>query len=337
LERFTDGKLNDPSVNLVVKTWKSMTTFIIRRILYIFPVCFGILLATFLIKSIIPTDVVTQMYMGKMSDVQAKAAVENIRHQFHLDEPMIVQLGYYINDVFHGNLGISIRTRQPVTDELLYRYVNTLKLAFTSLIIGILIGVSSGIISAYFKDTWIDFLSMVTGMFGLSMPAFFFGLILIIIFCVDLKWLPIVVLGQGNWKQLILPSLNLGLILSASLSRITRSSMLEVLNQDYIRTARAKGLPERLVVFKHALRNALLPVVTIIGLQVGELLGGAFIIENVFAWHGIGELGVNAIRWKDFTITQGIILISAGTYVIVNLVVDILYKFINPRIRLTEK
>lgn len=311
-----------------------MTAYIIRRILYLIPVCLGILLATFMIKALIPTDVVTQMYMGKMSDEQAKVAIENIRHQFHLDEPMIVQFGYYIKDLLHGDLGISIRTRQPVINELKYRYVNTLKLTFFSLIIGIVIGISTGIISAYYKDTWIDFLAMITGLFGLSMPAFFFGLILIIIFSVQLKWVPVIAIGQGNWKQLILPSLNLGLILAASLSRITRSSMLEVLNQDYIRTARAKGLPERLVIFKHALRNALLSVVTIIGLQIGGLLGGAFIIENVFAWHGIGELGVNAIQWKDFTITQGIILMSAGTYVIVNLIVDILYKFINPRISL---
>ena len=312
-----------------------MAAYIIRRIFYMIPVCFGILIATFIIKSLIPTDVVTEMYMGVISDANAKVAVENIRHQFHLDEPMIVQFGYYVNDLLHGDLGISVRTRQPVIDELGYRYINTIKLTFASLLVGTVIGLSTGILSAYFKDTWIDFLSMVAGLFGLSMPAFFFGLILIIIFCVELKWLPVVVLGKGNWKQLILPSLNLGLILAASLSRITRSSMLEVLNQDYIRTARAKGLTERLVIFKHALRNALLPVVTIIGLQVGGLLGGAFIIENVFAWHGIGELGVNAIRWKDFTITQGIILISAGTYVLVNLVVDITYKLINPRIRMT--
>ncbi len=312
-----------------------MLTYIIRRILLLIPVCLGILIATFIIKSLIPTDVATQMYMGVISDQNAAVAVANIRHMFHLDQPMIIQFWYYLKDLLHGNLGISVRTRQPVVDELMYRYVNTIKLTVCSLSIGIVVGVTTGIISAYFKDTWIDFTAMIAGMFGLSMPAFFFGIILIIVFCVDLKWLPVVVLGEGNWKQLILPSLNLGLILAASLSRITRSSMLEVLNQDYIRTARAKGLSEKVVVFKHALRNALLPVVTIIGLQVGGLLGGAFIIENVFAWHGIGELGVNAIRWKDFTITQGIILISAGTYVIVNLVVDILYKYINPRVRLT--
>lgn len=312
-----------------------MTTYILRRILYLIPVCFGILLATFLMKALIPTDVVTQMYMGVMSEEKAKDAIENIRHQFHLDEPIMVQFGYYVNDLLHGDLGISVRTRQPVIDELKYRYVNTIKLTFASLLIGILVGVSTGIISAYYKDTWIDFLAMLAGLFGLCMPAFFFGLILLMVFSVQLKWLPVIAIGAGNWKQLILPSLTLGLILSASLSRITRSSMLEVLNQDYIRTARAKGLPERLVIFKHALRNALLSVVTIIGLQVGGLLGGAFIIENVFAWHGIGELGVNAIQWKDFTILQGIILISSGTYVIVNLIVDVLYKLINPRVRLT--
>jgi len=276
------------------------------------------------------------MYMGRVSEDRAKEAVENIRREFHLDQPMIVQFGYYVNDLLHGNFGISVRTRQPVADELFYRYGNTLKLTFASLIIGIVVGVSTGIISAFYKDTWIDFLAMISALFGLSMPSFFFGLILIMIFCVELKWLPIVTIGQGNWKQLILPALTLGLILAASLSGITRASMLEVMKQDYIRTARAKGVPERLVILKHALRNALLPVVTVIGLQVGSLIGGAFIIENVFAWHGIGELGVNAIRWKDFTITQGIILITAGTYVIVNLVVDVLYKFINPRIRLTD-
>ncbi len=313
-----------------------MTTYIIRRILYLIPVCFGILLATFMMKTLIPTDVVTQMYMGIMSEEKAKVAVENIRRQFHLDEPMIVQFGYYVSGLLRGDLGISVRTRQPVINELKYRYVNTIKLTFASLVIGVIVGLSTGIISAYYKDTWIDFLAMVAGLFGLCMPAFFFGLVMIMIFCVQLKWLPIIAVGPGSWKQLILPSLTLGLILSASLSRITRSSMLEVLNQDYIRAARAKGLPERLVIFKHALRNALLPIITIIGLQIGGLLGGAFIIENVFAWHGIGELGVNAIQWKDFTILQGIILISAGTYVIVNLIVDILYTLINPRIRLTE-
>jgi ABC-type dipeptide/oligopeptide/nickel transport system permease component len=197
----------------------------------------------------------------------------------------------------------------------------------------VILGVATGIVSAYYKDTIFDVTAMTVSLFGLSMPAFFLGILLILLFSVQLRWLPVI--GDGGWKHLLLPALNLGLILSASLARITRSSMLEVLQQDYIRTARAKGLNERLVVFKHALKNALLPVITIIGLQIGGLLGGAFIIENVFAWHGIGELAVKAILWHDFTITQGIILISAATYVLVNLLVDIFYQIINPRVKLT--
>ena len=195
-------------------------------------------------------------------------------------------------------------------------------------------GVVTGIISAYFKDTFFDVSAMTISLFGLSMPSFFFGILLILLFSVQLRWLPVI--GDGGWKHLLLPSLNLGLILSASLARITRSSMLEVLDQEYIRTARAKGLNEKLVVFKHALKNALLPVITIIGLQIGGLLGGAFIIENIFGWHGIGELGVKAIQWRDFSITQGIILISAGTYVILNLIVDILYQMIDRRVKISQ-
>ncbi len=311
-----------------------MTSYIIRRILFLIPICFGILFITFLLKAFIPTDAVSMMYMGNTTDQASAEAQAAMRAQFHLDQPWYVQFGYYVWDVLHGDLGVSIRTRAPVIDELGYRYVNTIKLTFASLLVAILIGVGTGILSAYYKDTLIDVTAMTVGLFGLSMPAFFFGIILIIVFAVKLHWFPVI--GVGDWRHLILPALNLGLIESATLSRITRSSMLDVLGQDYIRTARAKGLKERLVVFKHALQNALLPVITVIGLQFGYLLGGAFIIEVVFAWHGIGELGVKAIQWRDFTITQGIILIGAGTYVLINLVVDILYKFIDPRIKIAE-
>lgn len=310
-----------------------MISYILRRILALLPVCFGILLVTFLIKAAIPTDVVSMMYGGQLTEEESAGAAAIIRAEFHLDQPPLVQFYYYVSDILHGNLGISIRTREPVSEAIGFRYLNTLKLAFTSLVIGVLLGVATGIISAYYKDTVFDIVAMTVSLFGLSMPAFFFGILLILFFSVQLRWLPVI--GDGSWKHLLLPSLNLGLILSASLARITRSSMLEVLDQDYIRTARAKGLTEKLVVFKHALKNALLPVITIIGLQIGGLLGGAFIIENVFAWHGIGELGVKAIQWRDFTITQGIILISAGTYVVLNLAVDILYQVIDPRVKLT--
>ncbi len=310
-----------------------MTAYILRRLLYLLPVCVGILLVTFLIKAAIPADAVSMLYSGQLSEEDSQEASAIIRAEFHLDQPPLVQFYYYVADILRGDLGVSVRTREPVLDLIGYRYVNTIKLAAASLVIGVILGVATGIVSAYYKDTIFDVTAMTISLFGLSMPAFFLGILLILLFSVQLRWLPVI--GDGGWKHLLLPALNLGLILSASLARITRSSMLEVLQQDYIRTARAKGLKERLVVFKHALKNALLPVITIIGLQIGGLLGGAFIIENVFAWHGIGELAVKAILWHDFTITQGIILISAATYVLVNLLVDIFYQVIDPRVKLS--
>jgi ABC-type dipeptide/oligopeptide/nickel transport system permease component len=310
-----------------------MAVYILRRLLYLLPVCIGILLVTFLIKAAIPADAVSMLYSGQLSEEDSAEASAIIRAEFHLDQPPLVQFYYYVADILHGDLGISVRTREPVLDLIGYRYINTIKLALASLVIGVILGVATGIVSAYYKDTIFDVTAMTVSLFGLSMPAFFLGILLILLFSVQLRWLPVI--GDGGWKHLLLPALNLGLILSASLARITRSSMLEVLQQDYIRTARAKGLNERLVVFKHALKNALLPMITIIGLQIGGLLGGAFIIENVFAWHGIGELAVKAILWHDFTITQGIILISAATYVLVNLLVDIFYQIINPRVKLS--
>lgn len=308
-----------------------MTVYIVRRIAFLLPICAGILFVTFLLQAFIPTDAVTAMYQGELTDKQAEEAVAIIRAKYGLDKPWYIQFLYYSAKVLRGDLGTSIRTRQPVLQELGFRYGNTMKLTAASLVIAVIVGVGSGIVSAYYKDTALDVLGQAVGMFGLSMPAFFFGIVLIMIFAVRLRWVP--VLGQGDWKHLILPALNLGLIESAGLSRITRSTMLDVLNMDYVRTARAKGLNERLVVFRHALKNVLLPVVTIIGLQIGYLLGGAFIIEVIFGWHGVGELAVRAISWRDFTITQGIILISAGTYVLVNLIVDVLYVFLDPRIK----
>jgi ABC-type dipeptide/oligopeptide/nickel transport system permease component len=308
-----------------------LTAYILRRMAFLVPICAGILFVAFLLQAFIPTDVVSMMYQGQATEEQASEAMARMRQRFNLDKPWYVQFLYYSANVLRGDLGVSVRTRQPVLDALGFRYVNTMKLTAASLLIAVAIGVGSGMISAYYKDSILDVSAMTIGLFGLSMPAFFFGIVLIMIFAVRLRWLPVI--GMGDWRHLILPALNLGLIESASLSRITRSSMLDVLNQDYVRTARAKGLHEPLVIFRHALKNALLPVVTVIGLKIGGLLGGAFIIEVVFAWHGVGELAVKAIQWRDFTITQGIILISAGTYVLVNLLVDVIYVFIDPRIR----
>jgi ABC-type dipeptide/oligopeptide/nickel transport system permease component len=308
-----------------------LTAYIVRRILFIFPILAGILFVTFLLQAFIPTDAVSMMYQGQATEEQASEAMTRMRARFNLDQPWYIQFLTYSASILRGDLGISIRTRQPVAKELGYRYLNTLKLTAASLVIALVVGVGSGIVSAYYKDTVLDVAGQAIGLFGLSMPAFFFGIVLIMIFAVQLRLVPVI--GMGDWRHLILPALCLGLIESASLSRITRSAMLDVMNQDYIRTSRAKGLRERLVIGRHALKNTLLPVITVLGLKVGGLLGGAFIIEVVFAWHGIGELAVKAIQWRDFTITQGIIVIGAATYVVVNLIVDIGYVFVDPRIR----
>ncbi|WP_102107618.1 ABC transporter permease [Oceaniglobus roseus] len=309
-----------------------MTAYIIRRIAMTVPVLFGILFVTFLMKALIPTDAVLALYSGQVSEEKAAEAIAQIRAKYDLDKPWYQQFAIYVGDVARGDLGESIRTRQPIVDEIGYRYWNTLVLTFASLVVALVVGLSTGIASAYWKGTWIDEVAMGIGLLGISMPAFFFGLILIFFFAVQLRWLP--VMNAGDWKGLILPAVTLGLIEAAPLSRITRASMVEVLSQDYVKAIRAKGLPERHVIFRHALPNALLSILTILGLQIGGLLGGAFIIEVVFGWHGIGELAVKAIGWRDFTITQAIILVSATTYVLVNLVVDILYAWADPRIKL---
>lgn len=307
-----------------------MGAYIVRRLVLLVPVVLGILFVTFLFKALIPTDAVTALYQGTISEDAAAEAIKNIRAKYDLDKPWHEQFVLYVAKIAQGDLGESVRTRRPIVDEIGYRYLNTLTLTLAALAVAVLVGVTTGVVSAYFKDSWLDVTAMTIGMFGLSMPAFFFGLVLILVFSVWLQWLPVI--STGGWTSLILPAATLGLIEAAPLSRITRSSMLSALNREYVRTARAKGLTERFVVFQHALPNALLSIVTIIGLQIGGLLGGAFIIEVVFGWHGIGELAVKAIQWRDFTITQAVVLIGAATYVLVNLVVDILYVCIDPRI-----
>jgi ABC-type dipeptide/oligopeptide/nickel transport system permease component len=306
-----------------------MLGYIAQRLALTVPVVIGILLVTFAIKSLIPTDAVTAMYQGQVTEQEASKAIEIIRARFHLDQPWYVQFGYYADGIMHGDLGLSIRTRQPVLTEIGFRYLNTLELTFAALLVATAIGVFSGIVAAYKKDTWLDVTATTISLFGISMPAFFFGLVVILIFSVWLAWLPVIPRG---WTALLMPAATLGLIEAAPLARITRSSMLEVLGREYIRAARAKGLAERVVLLRHALPNTLLAVATIVGLQFGRLLGGAFIIEVIFGWRGIGELAVRAIQWRDFAITQGIILIGAGSFVLINLVIDILYTWIDPRV-----
>jgi ABC-type dipeptide/oligopeptide/nickel transport system permease component len=306
-----------------------MAAYVVKRLLLTIPVVIGILLVTFATKALIPTDAVTAMYQGQLSEQEAAVAIANMRARYHLDRPWYEQFALYVESIAHGDLGESIRTRNPVIDEIGYRYLNTLKLTFAALLVGIVVGVTSGIVAAYRKDSWLDVTAMTISLFGISMPAFFSGLVVILVFAVWLRWVPVI---PSGWTALLLPAFTLGLIEAAPLARITRSSMLDILSRDYIRAARAKGLGEIAVLLRHALPNALLAVATIIGLQIGSLLGGAFIIEVIFGWRGIGELAVKAIQWRDFTLTQGIILIGAGSYVLINLAIDLLYTWIDPRI-----
>ncbi|WP_291295481.1 ABC transporter permease [Elioraea sp.] len=310
-----------------------MGGYIARRILLVIPVVIGILLLTFMVRAVIPTDAVTAMYEGQITDQEAEATTALIRAKFHLDRPWYIQFGYYVRDVARGDLGESVRLRRPVSEEIGYRYLNTLWLTLSALAIGIGIGVPAGIIAAARKDTWMDVTAMTVGLLGISMPAFFFGLLLILVFAVWLQIVPVVPRGGA---ALLLPALTLGLIEAAPISRLARSGMIEMLRRDHIRAARARGMSEAAVIMRHALPGTLLGILTVVGLQFGQLLGGAFIIEVIFGWRGIGELAVKAIQWRDFALTQAIILVSAGSYVAINLAIDILYVWIDPRVDYTR-
>lgn len=305
-----------------------MLFYLLRRIVLLVPVILGVLTMVFLMRALVPGDPIQIMFLGQVPpDPETVAA---IRSELGLDKPLPIQYVSYIAGVVQGDLGTSVRTRRAVLAEIIDRYPNTLILTFSSLLVALAVGLTTGILSAIYKDTWIDTVSMFLALFGLSMPAFWFGLMMIQYFGVYLRWFP--VMGSSSIRHLVLPALTLGLIASTVQARITRSSMLEVLGSDYIRTARAKGLAPWSVILRHALKNALIPSVTILGLQVGGLLGGAFIIEAVFAWHGVGELAVQAISQRDFPLIQGIIVVVATTYVVVNLLVDMSYRLLDPRI-----
>ncbi|HVB65407.1 MAG TPA: ABC transporter permease [Nitrolancea sp.] len=304
-----------------------MTAYIVRRLLMLIPIWLGILFLVFLMRVLVPGDPIQLMFAGQYSDPVVEA---EMRHKFGLDKPLPTQFVDYVAGVAHGDLGFSITAQQPVSTLIEAHYPYTVVLTLTSLSIAIIIGVVTGIVSALRKDSILDLTSMIFALAGLSMPSFWLGLLLIYVFAVDLHWFP--VLGSMSPKGLVLPSVTLGVIASAVIARLVRSTMIDVLNDDYIRTARAKGLIETRVVVQHALRNALIPIVTIIGLQFGGLLSGAFIVEVVFAWHGIGELAIISLQHRDFPLIQGIVLVVATTYVLVNLAVDVLYAVIDRRI-----
>jgi ABC-type dipeptide/oligopeptide/nickel transport system permease component len=303
-----------------------MFRYILKRLLSTIPVLVGISLIVFFLLRALPGDP-AQVIAGEMA---TKEAVESIRSQLGLDRSLHIQYGIFISNLVRLNLGRSARTGQPVISEIWSRLPNTILLAVVSTAIACLLGIPAGIISAVKHYTLSDYVVMVLALFGISMPVFWLGLMFIIIFSVTLRLLPAG--GIGTFYHLILPSFTLAFFSTAFIARMTRSSMMEVMGQEYITTARSKGLLERVVVIKHALRNAFIPIITVIGLQFGSLLGGAVLTETVFAWPGIGRLIVDSILARDYPMVQGIVLIFAFLYILVNLLVDILYAFIDPRI-----
>lgn len=298
-----------------------------RRLFSIFPVIFGVLILTFLLIHSVPGDPVEVM-LGESASVADR---DLLRQELGLDQPIVKQFGQYLLHILQGDFGNSIHTKTPIIELIKTRYPATLQLAFFALLIGILIGVPLGIFSALKAGRWQDLLITIISVRLSAMPAFWLGPMLMLIFAVWLGWLP--VSGMENTFSIILPAMTLGFGLSAILTRMTRTSLLEVLNEDFIRTARAKGLPERTVTLRHALRAALLPLITIVGLQMGSLLAGAVITETIFSWDGIGRLLVESIEKRDYPVTQACVLVVALSYVLVNFLTDMAYRFADPRMR----
>lgn len=305
-----------------------MFIYTVRRLLQTIPVLIGVTLVVFLMMHLIPGDPAQIMAGERASEEQ----IELTRDRLGLNDPLPVQYATFVGNAVQGDLGNSIRNGRPVTAEIGARFWITVELAFYSTLLSIFIGLIAGIVSATRRNSPWDMIIMISALFGLSMPNFWLGLMLIQYFALNIEWLP--VSGWGTPASIILPVITLGTAGAAIIARMTRSSMLEVIHQDYIRTARAKGVKERYVIYKHALRNALIPVVTVVGLQFGVLLGGAVLTETVFAINGLGRLVVDAIAQRDFPIVQGSVLILALLFVLVNFLVDISYRFLNKRIEL---
>ena len=297
------------------------------RLVYTVPVVWLVVSIVFILIHLVPGDPVEQM----LGEGARPGDIIALRHAYGLDLPLGTQYIHYWAGVLHGNLGTSLRLNDSITHLVLTRYPYTVELTVAALIIAVLLSVPAGVASALRRDRWQDRLLSFVSLLGLSFPAFALGPILILVVSIKLGWLP--VSGAGGITHLILPAITMGSALAAILTRMVRTAMLEELGQDYIRTARAKGLPERIVVYKHALRNALIPVITLLGLQFGALLAGAIVTETIFSWPGIGRLTVSAINNRDYTLLQGCILAIGLTYVAVNLLTDVLYTVANPRIR----
>lgn len=303
-----------------------MINYIFRRILMLFPMLLGVSMAVFLILQLIPGDP-ARMAAGPDA---SEADIEQIRINYGLDKSLVTQYGIYLGKLLHGDLGDSFQTLAPVTEGIARTFPATLELTLAGMLIAIFLGVPLGIYSSLHPRGMADRLVTSIAVLGISTPGFFLGLVLMFIFSLQLGWLPPT--GRGTWAHLILPSVTLGLPYVATFARLTRSSMLDVLSEDFIRTARAKGLSWTKVTYKHALRNASIPIVTVLGLDFGRLLGGAVIVETVFAWPGMGRYMVGAIMARDIHVVQGTVLVFAAAVVVINLLVDLVYGILDPRI-----
>lgn len=304
-----------------------MLNYFLKRLVGLLPTLLIVAVLVFLFVHMLPGDP-ARLAAGQDADEQT---VELVRKNLGLDKPLPQQFVHYFARMAHGDLGTSIRTKRPVSTEILERFMPTLWLTVASMVWAVVFGMVIGIISAVFRNRWPDQLGMTLAVSGISFPAFALGMVLMQIFSVELGWLPTV--GADSWRHYILPSITLGAGVAAVMARFTRASFVDVIGEDFVRTARAKGLREWVVIIKHCLRNALIPVVTMMGLQFGFLLGGSIVVEAVFNWPGVGRLLVDAVNVRDYPVIQALVLMFSLEFILINLVVDVLYGFINPTIR----
>ena len=309
-----------------------MFKYVLKRLAMMIPVLLGVTFVVFFILALTPGDP-AKMILGEQA---SQEAIDALHEEMGLDDPILVRYGRYVTGVLRGDLGKSYKSNLPVFSQIMERFPNTVILAASAMIIALIIGIPIGVLSARKQYTLVDNVSTVIGLLGVSMPTFWLGLLLVMLFSLKLGWLPSSGMGEGFgplMKSLILPAFTLGTSSAATIMRMTRSSMLEVLRQDYIDTARAKGLKESKVVTRHMLKNALVPIITVTGLQFGNLLGGATLTETIFSWPGLGRLMVDSIKTKDMPMVLGAVLFLAIMYSFVNLFVDILYAYVDPRIK----
>ena len=331
---------------------------IFERTLMMFPIVLGVAIIVFLFMRLMPGDPVDIM-MGQAGSVSA-GEIEQLRSEFNLDQPMYVQLSIFLGDLAQGNLGYSYLQKKPVTELIRERLPATIELAIGALFVSLIVAFPIGIISAVRQNSWIDRISMSGAFLGISMPGFWLGIVLLLVFSVELNWFPVqgrlgsniplknltgfylldsILSGNSqafisSFSHLVLPSITLGAPMAAVVARVLRSSMLDTLHSDYVTLARAKGASENIVILRHALRNALIPTITVVGLQVGVLLGGNMIVETVFGWPGLGRMVVSAIFNRDFPLVQGSVMVYAFIFVLTNLLVDIAYTYLNPKIKM---